>query len=216
MNRIFSIVAAVAFAASGAQAMTVDLSQGMTETADPIVLAEQKNLVVKSGEVDVDFLVGTNVNVGDTFGGVNNYVGAIGLEAGVYDSFLIHFDPEGTPKKPVSGSATFDFVGKIVALIVSNGSGISKAAQLLNESDALFGLPSWTYESNLGRRTETNDMMTLVDANTLAVEFETRNQYIDNIRVITQAAAVPLPASLPLLLAGFGGLAAMRRKRRAA
>lgn len=32
---------------------------------------------------------------------------------------------------------------------------------------------------------------------------------------ITAPSAVPLPASLPLLIAGIGGLAAMRRKRRA-
>lgn len=44
------------------------------------------------------------------------------------------------------------------------------------------------------------------------------NQFaIDNLRMITlpDAAVIPLPASLPLLLAGLGGLALMRRGRKA-
>lgn len=217
MFRMIPAIVAAVFVSTGVQAAPVSLVQGATEGATPIIVTEQQNLAVKGGQLDVDYLVGTNLSVGDTVGGVNNYSGAIGLEGGVYDSFLIHFDPVGRPSSAVAGSATFDFVGKVVALVVSNGSGSNAtAAKLLNESDMVFGLPSYTYETNLARRSEANDLMTLVDATTLSVNFLTRNQYIDNIRVITEASAIPLPATLPLLLAGFGGLAAMRRKRRAA
>lgn len=217
MNRfLFTLVAGV-FVSTAAQASAISLMQGTTEAATPQVFAEAQNRQVTSGQVDVDYLVGSNLNLGDTVGGVTNFTNSLALEGGVYDSFMVHFDPVGEPSDPVSTSATFGFAGKIVALIVSNGSSLMPAAsKLLNSSDAVFGAPGGAYETNLGRRSESNDLMQLLDANTLAVSFETRHAYVDNIRVITQAAAVPLPASLSLMLAGVAGLSAMRRKRRSA
>lgn len=217
MYRFFSTVVTAVLVSTAAHAGTINLMQGVTEATTPRLFTEARTLRVKSGDVDVDYLVGTNLSLGGTVGGVDNFATSLALESGVYDSFLVHFDPVGEPASPVPGSATFGFAGKIVALIVSNGSSVvASASTLLNDSDAIFGLSGSVYETNLGRRSETGDLMQLVDENTLAVSFTTRNAYVDNIRVITQAAAVPLPASLPLLLAGFGGLAAMRRKRKTA
>lgn len=59
------------------------------------------------------------------------------------------------------------------------------------------------------------------DAENLYVNFagsgftEQGEQVVINFTVADSVAAVPLPASLPLLLAGVGGFAALRRRRKA-
>ena len=57
-----------------------------------------------------------------------------------------------------------------------------------------------------------NDGYTLVSSNQLCVGMFV-SQPGDWIRVVT-ATQVPVPASLPLLLAGFGGFGLLRRMKR--
>lgn len=219
MKTTLALATLLGFAAVNAQAVTVgvDLSQGGFESNTAIIHAEGTEVAVGAGEVTVDYAVGTNLSVGDTVSGVNQFQAGVDLAAGLYNSFLIHFDP-----LTASGSdiQTFDFDTDIVAIIVSNGAGSGNVAdgttdQLLNISDLVFGVGD-TYEQTISRRSEGNDSITLLSGNSLTVDLRTSGNFIDNVRVITEVAAVPVPASLPLLLAGFGGLAALRKRRKAA
>lgn len=192
--------------AAGAQAATIDLTRTSSlQSASATLYAEQTNVAPRDGAVTVDYLVGTNLNVGDDFSGIDKQNGGQSLGAGMYDSFLIHFNPNGEG----STAGSFTFAGDIVAIIVSNFG----ASTLLNDSDGIFGdLDTYTYDTHKGRRTENHDDLTLVDAKTLSFTLSTGASHIDNIRVIT--AVVPLPASFPLLLAGLGGFAALRRRQK--
>lgn len=213
MKKILGASAVAVLASVSAQAATVDLTQGTTEAATAQLIAEQSGVTVD--DTTVDYVVGTNINVGDTVGGVNQFSSGVTLEAGTYDSYVIHFDPL---TKSGSTTETFSFGGEIVALVVSNGAGRGNNAdgitpQLLNDTDSVFGMTSSVYETSISRRSESSDTFTLVDAFTLTANFATNGHYIDNIRVITEVSPVPVPATLPLLLAGFGGLAALRRRK---
>ena len=211
-------LAVLAASAFGAAATTVDLSEGATQGPEAVLFAEQSGVSVGDGDVTVDYLVDVNLGIGQSVTGVTNFSAGLELAAGVYDSFLIHFDPAGVPG---ATTQTFSFVGEIVAIILSNGAGRGNVAdgvtpQLLNDSDAVFGSAS-VFETTLSRRSENTrgggDAFTLVDANTLTASFRTNGNFVDNARVITSVAPVPVPASLPLLLAGLGGLALMRRRK---
>jgi hypothetical protein len=186
----------------------LNLSLNQTQSNAIQAFSEKTGVTVGANQITVDFLVGTNLNVGNTKIGLNNVAAnAPALTAGTYDSYLLHFD------RLTNGSVsnvTFDFGSNIVGLILSN----SGSKQLLNLSDSIFGTAS-AFDLNGSRRAETNDSFTLTNATTLTVSLLAGANFTDNIRVITAAAVapVPLPASLPLLLAGFGGLAAMRRRR---
>lgn len=210
MKMLLSAAAVLAASVVGASAATI-LTQGSSEAVGAQVFAEN-TATVGAGDVTVDYLVGSNLDAGDSFRGVNQFSGGVSLDAGTYASYLIHYDPLNSNGGSASGSYTFD--GDIVAVIVSNGAGRGNTAdgttdQLLNLSDAVFG--NATYEQSISRRSEGHDVFELVSANTLAFDFGTSRGFIDNVRVIT-AAPVPIPASLPLLLAGLGGMAYLRRR----
>lgn len=191
----------------------MNLNDGQTESANALLVEEKKSVSVGSNALTVDYLLGENLSVGDTVLGVNTFTSGHFLAAGTYDSHLIHFDPVGTAGATTNGS--IDFSGDIIALIVSN----KGASQLLNLSDLVFGADDITYENEVHRRSEgpdvNGDSFTLVDSDTLRYNFKTTSRYIDNVRVITEVAPVPVPAALPLLLAGLGGLALMKRRRKA-
>lgn len=232
MKKILAIAcAALVGTTSASFATTLDFTRGATESVGAQVIAESQNVAVGSDEVIVDFLVG-DLTIGQQFRGLNWQEGGSFLGAGTYDSTLIHYDPlDSVDAFRKTGQVSFDT--SIVAIILSNASRTESTRRLLNLSDATFGITGATYLRSTGRRAEGKDLFTLVDDRTLAYDFHTLAQYIDNVRVITAArttrsftsgsssssggmAVTPVPASLPLLLAGVGGLVYMRRRSKAA
>lgn len=215
MKKLLGMTSALVFAGMAAQASTIqnsaglDLSEGASVSSDLQVFAEQSNVTVDAGDVTVDYLVGSNLAVGDDFTGLNTNGNGLGLTAGTYDSYMLHYD---TAAASTLTDVTVSFDTDIVAIILSNVGGGS----LLNLSDAVFGDAS-AFDTTNGRRAESSDLFTLTASNTLVVDrLIVGAPYTDNIRVLTVAAedlsAVPVPASMPLLLAGFAGLVALRRK----
>jgi len=215
---MFFSAAAFALSTLAAQATTVtsadfivadggtDLSRNTTQNDDVQVFAEQTGVTVTEGEVTVDYLASALTADAETFG-ISSLLAGTPLGAGTYDSFLVHFDPDGGGS---IADVVIDFGADIVALIVSNTGG---GTTLLNTSDAIFGAGG-TYDTHLGRRTEDNDSFSISGSELTLISLTTNANHIDNIRVLTEVAAVPLPASLPLMLAGLGGVAALRRRQK--
>lgn len=192
------------------EALPSSLVRGATQSNDARLFSEQTGVTVTDGQVTVDFLA-ADLDLGVETAGVTNFVSGDPLGAGTYDSFLIHFDPFTRD----STTGTFTFVNDIVAIILSNGRGNrarNPANGLLNLSNAVFGVATTTYDSHVGRRTESHDSFTLLASNELSVDFWTNATHIDNLRVITQAAPVPLPAGIVLILTAMGGLALFRKR----
>lgn len=188
---------------------SADLTRNMTESANVRLFAEQTN-VVYTGGITVDY-VAASIGDGVSTSGVSNFSSGTALSAGKYDSFLIHFDPIGGG----SAQASFTFGQKIVAIILSNGSGNQNpnpSDGLLNLSDGTFGV-GITYDTHVGRRSENSDSFILSDGlQTISVDLTTNSNFIDNMRVVTEAAPIPLPATAWLLIAGLAGLGVAKRR----
>lgn len=116
----------------------------------------------------------------------------------VVDSYLLHFDPKGTPKwwkpKKISAGVTFD-----TPIL-----GIEVLSSSLAATDSPLGLPGTTYESGSGRGVEAflQDRITLsADLRTITADFRNASS-VDEIRIIT-ASAVPEPATCLLGVIGL-------------
>lgn len=227
IKTLMTAIAAVAAMTAMSQAATVSsadvlpasLERGVTQGPQARLFAEQTGVTVAEGDVIVDYLA-SDLAFGDVNNGVTDFQSGFDLGSGTYDSFLIHFDPIGAG----STTGSFTFAGDIVAIILSNGTGNTDQTSprgLLNVSNDVFGVATTTYDSHVGRRAEgtpsgnTGDTFVLVSAKELSFDLTTNQQHIDNIRVITQLAPVPLPAGGLLLIAGIGALALQRRRRAA-
>ena len=215
MSAFLKTLALASFVAAGvgtaAQAVTVDnglivgnsLEQGVTESNDVLLIREASQVTTRQ-PVQVDYLLGTNLEVGVSVRGINTASSAQDLDAGTYNSYLLHFDPLRAGR--AEQSFTLADNERIVALIVSN-SGLGR---LLNQSDDVFGLAGVTYEDNTARRAENNERITLTSANSILFGASANSRNIDNVRVITQV--VPLPAGAALMLTGALAFGALRRK----
>ena len=215
MSAFLKTLALASFVAAGvgtaAQAVTFDnglivgnsLEQGVTESNNVLLIREVVQRTTTE-TVRVDYLLGSNLEVGVGVRGVNQASSAQDLDAGTYNSYLLHFDPfRGSS---VEQSFTLADNERIVALIVSN----RQLGRLLNQSDDVFGLAGVTYEDNTARRAENNERITLTSANSILFGARANSRNIDNVRIITQV--VPLPAGAALLLTGVLGFGALRRK----
>ncbi len=164
-------------------------------------IAEQKNVQLNSAlavDISLPSTVPSSISVNLTPGVV-----AAGTRV---DSYLLHFDPIGTPSQPLalSGSVTF-------SLPVL---GIEVLTTSLNSTDTVLGIPGAFYpigEVNRGLELsvglvgiETFDGITLsLDRKTVSVILSTQLS-LDQVRVIT---AVPEPSSLTQFGIGAVGLA---------
>ena len=113
------------------------------------------------------------------------------LNAGIYSSHIIHFDPLGSESGSQIANAVFTFDETIIALVFKD--------LVLASTDVTFGAPGTTYGS---RSTGDNDFFTVVDANTFRIDqlrVGLANSF-DEIRVVTRPTGVPGPSSFFLIL----------------
>ena len=100
----------------------------------------------------------------------------------------------------------WEFSGDILGVMIDVG-GLNEAA-----STSILGALGTTYASFANRGLEGNDSVMISGAILTTSFFVT--QPGDWIRVITAAPEVPLPAALPLMVAGLGALGGFSRRRK--
>ena len=174
----------------------LDLRWGQTESNQIQAFNEAQNTYIHDGQIKVDFLLGDNLFIGDSFRGLNRSNSNLSLAAGNYNSHLLHFDSLGTSSGRIFNSR-LTFEEDIVAIILGG--------KYLNLSDDVFGGIGTIYQNNNSRRLEAHDFLTFESSNTLVLNRLAIGKYwIDNARVITQV--VPEPGSIVLLSLGLLGL----------
>lgn len=179
----------------------LDLRWGNTEANSIQAFNEQQNLYISENEVNVDYLVGTNLSFGQTFNGVNKSKSGLYLDAGYYNSHLLHFDPLGNRAGQVKDQR-FSFEENIVAIILGG--------EYLNASDLIFGNASTQYENSFSRKMEKHDFLFLENPYTLLLDKVSVGRYwIDDVRVITHN--VPEPSSWGLFGLGILSLVCARK-----
>tara|TARA_R110002072_G_C7976558_1_gene535549 strand:+ start:17266 stop:17922 length:657 start_codon:yes stop_codon:yes gene_type:complete len=162
---------------------------------------ENQNISIKSDSINVDYLMGENLNVGQSFTGVNRSNSGLYLKEGTYSSQLLHFDPLGTKRGQIQ-NARFEFTDSIVAIILGG--------EYLRLSDYLLGNANTLYDTSSSRRMETNDFFTLESSNTLLVDKVSVGRYwTDDVRIITQK--VSEPSSWAIFGLGLLGLVGARK-----
>lgn len=174
-----------------------NLSNGNSQNAFITGFDELQGVSV-SAPVSVDYLISPN-NIGQQLSGVNlPAANSPVLANGVYDSHIFHFDPSTSGGS--ASNATFKFDGDIVAIIANT--------EFLIAADSIFGAAD-AYGTNIDRRSESNDLFTIVSNNTIRFDqFQIGGNYIDDLRVLTVASPtetedVPEPAAV-LGLSIFG------------
>lgn len=138
------------------------------------------------------------------------------VDAGtVVDSFIVHFDPPGSPKQQtsLSGPVTLTFAQPVFGLLVGGSS--------LRSTDGLLGLAGTSYLNSSHRGLEEGeDSITLSDdLRTLTINsLSGTRRDLDEIRIVSRNTAgqrvVPEPATILLGLAGLVILAARRGAQR--
>ena len=202
---LFSIgISAVTQAALIAPTNTIDgadLSWNQSESNTLQTFDEQQDIAIKGNSIRVDYLIGQNLSLGQSFTGVNNSGSNLYLKEGTYSSHLLHFDPIGT-KSGTAQHIRVEFTDNIIAVILGG--------EYLKLSDFLLGSATTYYEPSISRRMETQDLFTLESENTLLVDKVSVGRYwTDDARVLTQK--VPEPSSWALFGLGLLGLMGARK-----
>uniref|UniRef100_A0A7S4IX06 Uncharacterized protein n=1 Tax=Odontella aurita TaxID=265563 RepID=A0A7S4IX06_9STRA len=157
-------------------------------------LHEQTNVEFVHGDfLYVDYLVGDNLNVGETFSGMLNQEAATNnlkrLEGpGSYFSDLLHLGNKGVDGYKKIKDVTFGFQSDIKAVIVSNsGVSINGKVKLLEDSDDVFGYDTIAYDRKISRRSESGDSFMLLSSRQLLVHSMSvgAGGWVDEVRVIT-------------------------------
>lgn len=220
---IYMVIASEAFASivsttgsvnSVVPPASVDVS-GSENSVAIIAFNEQQGLRLTSS-LSVDYL--------DSSGSV----GALAIGSKV-NSYFIHFDPVGTSVSSndlvtVVGSITFDT--QISGLIYSGvACALCPATPAYLDASDYLGVGSTIYSTaEIGRGLELDldpyytgrgDFFSIsTDGYTLDLSMTSYPLYLDQIRVITYASPVPVPAAVYLFFSGFLTLGLMGRKRK--
>jgi hypothetical protein len=179
----------------------LNLSWSQSESNTLQGFDEAQNILIKSNTIQVDYLMGNNLSLGQQFSGLNHSNSNLYLKEGIYSSHLLHFDPvkkrSGNVKKQ-----RFEFTNNIIAIILGG--------EYLNLSDYVLGNATTQYENSISRRLEANDFLSLESSNTLLVDKVSVGRYwVDDVRIITQK--VPEPSSWALFGLGLLGLVGARK-----
>ena len=206
-----SIISVTGQATYNGSAAGVDLGGNQATGSTILGYDERQGVAIAANTVEVDYLFGTNLTIGTGVNGISNANSSETLGSGTYDSHILHLDASG-PSVSIT-SATFEFDGSIVALIVSN---FGSAGKLLNLSDDDFG-NAVNYVGGKSRRLENDDgpLEILAAGNKLQLNGISTFGPIDEVRVITTATPVPTPAPLLMFAAGLVGISLSKRRRQA-
>ncbi len=178
-----------------------NLRWGGKESANIQVIAEAQNKSINANTVLVDYLLNSNLFVGDRFTGVTHSKSGLYLNSGIYSSYLLHFDTPGVSKGSVKNQR-FNFNGNIVAIILGG--------EYLKKSDTLLGNSGTVYEQSISRRMEKHDLFTLESEQSLLINSMSIGKYwIDEARIITRN--VSEPSSWALFGMGILGLLGARK-----
>lgn len=179
----------------------LNLNWNQSESNTLQAFNEKQSVSIENSKVRVDYLLGDNLELGQSFTGVNNSHSNLRLARGTYSSHLLHFDPLGSKEGNVK-NIRFEFSDNIVAVILGG--------EYLSLSDALLGNELTQYDSSNSRRMETNDLFTLESSNTLLVNKVSVGRYwTDDARIITQK--VPEPNTWAIFGLGLLGLLGARK-----
>ena len=171
----------------------LDLTWGQTESNSIQAFNEVQNTHINAKTINVDYLVGQNVFIGQKFTGVRHSKSNLYLSEGNYSSHLLHFDPFND-RSGNTDKLRFEFTDTIVAIILGG--------EYLNLSDHLLGNTNTLYEKSISRRMETHDRFILENTNTLLVDKVSVGRYwIDDARIITQN--VPEPSAWAIFIIGL-------------
>ena len=178
---------------------------GASERYSAIQLIPEKSGVTLGSAVEVDHLVGGPVTLLGNAGTAGPLPGGVPL-----NSYLLHADlPDDAPQATLTATVTFDapIVGLAYRTETDPASGFPNR---LEETDAAFGLDGMLFEdeslspeSSLRRTVdgeEVDEISISPDGLTLTVTCRllgSSAKAIDDLRVITRAAATPPPASAP-------------------
>lgn len=205
MRTLFTLAAAAAFSAGSAYAATTSYTDeasflaAIGETPDTFIDFE-------TGYADGDAFDGTTIG-GATFDFSDNNARIEGTPGGIGGSnpiggFAVEFNDRTDPVLTITFSSAITYFG---AFYIDAGSpvinGVSFASTGASGDTALFGGLTFDLADNVTSIVYTDFTGDGVSG-------------LDNISFGATVAAVPVPASLPLLLAAGGVLMGLRRRRK--